>query len=158
VRGQSVAVHWGEECWESEENNEEECEFTDGEDDEKFELNENAFQKLFAGTNNLSASEDPRQLWTTHQYAYKTVSEEESISVTAGSNGFSAIGCWMSQALAKQKFTPNEEALYNLDKKLRSKKTKLTGYNFTHRHVVQSFLRYQETKKEGKPGRAWHYL
>jgi hypothetical protein len=51
--GQSApaAVHWGEECWESEE----ECEFTDGEDEES-EFNENDFQNLFAGANDISVS------------------------------------------------------------------------------------------------------
>jgi hypothetical protein len=49
-----AAVHWGEECWESEES-EEECEFTDGEEDdpEGLGFNENAFQKLFTGVKNI---------------------------------------------------------------------------------------------------------
>jgi hypothetical protein len=46
------------------EESEEECEFTDGEDEE-FEFNENAFQKLFAGANlnttgSVSDSKGPR--------------------------------------------------------------------------------------------------
>jgi hypothetical protein len=54
------------------------------------------------------------------------------------------------EALAKQKLATNEEALQDLDKKLRSKKTKLTGHNLTRHRAVQAFLRYQETKKEGE--------
>jgi len=41
------------------EESEEECEFTDGADDEEFEFNENTFQKRFAGADNFSASKGP---------------------------------------------------------------------------------------------------
>ena len=59
ANGQSapVAVHLGEECWDSESKESEEgCEFTDGED-EGSEFHENGFQKLFAGANNISATD-----------------------------------------------------------------------------------------------------
>jgi hypothetical protein len=62
------------------------------------------------------------------------------------------------ETLAKQKLTPNEEALQDLDKKLRSKKTKLTGHNLTRYLAVQAFLRYQKKKRKGKPVRACHIL
>jgi hypothetical protein len=35
------------------------CEFTDGENDEEFEFHKSAFQKRFAGANNLSTNEGP---------------------------------------------------------------------------------------------------
>jgi hypothetical protein len=84
ARGQQsapAAVHWDKECWESEES-EEECEFTDGEDDEELEFNENAFQKLFTGAKNISGSEGlnlrARYQRGQHISVRTTASEEKS--------------------------------------------------------------------------------
>jgi hypothetical protein len=77
-RSATAAANWlgGEECWDSQsEESEEECEFTDGEDEE-FEFNENAFQKLFAGayntTGSVGESKGPRLLVHRYQHGLRT--------------------------------------------------------------------------------------
>jgi hypothetical protein len=112
----------GEEHWESEEN-EEECGFADGEDGEEPGFNENAFQELFAEAKNISASSglrlcyqrEPHTSMCTLQRAKKRAHELQLAAMD--SRPLDAGWLQRAQALAKQKLTPNEEALRDLDKK-----------------------------------------
>jgi len=46
--------------------------------------------------------------------------------------------------IQKPELTPEEKALQELEKKLRSKRNKLTGHNLTRHQAVLGFLRYQK--------------
>jgi len=139
-----AAVHW-DECWDSEsEESEEECEFTDGEenDSEELEFDENAFQKLLAEAKNIGASEGPNLCYQRGQHAsvraqFRAQKRAHELQLAAMDSRPLDAG-WLQKAPTsqapspvKQKLAPNEEVLQDLDKKLRSKKTKLTGHNLT---------------------------